>query len=1523
MDNPYTTETVTVNGAPYSSVQQDILAGSKIKVVAESDSNNKVTNIIVKDRSENLIGTFTENGFGGYVEFETVESETYTITVETTSTDSCVIVPEIEGIEKIEVFVDGRLHDLLEGIERGKEVTVVITPKENYYITECGVDTKARAATNVTYEEGVATFAFETADSATEYKVTAIAKTPIIAAKQGDALETINVAYVIEMLNPVDPENPAVTKDDIDSRIWNAAFTAVSEEISVEKNNVTILYSGGKYNVAEIAKTLGVDIVAILGNNLAKNLLGEETVAYILSDQEIWLPVDQKVEMQVAENMNKIRELIKPLKNIPIIGESSYNSINNILVNVETEINKTVHSFGDGASLDNTVTELIKAVYAGGVEPYGATEAVNTITVIDNRIVTEIRANESIEIVYGSYLTDDVLRDMLLDGEGMGLYTVATDTTAAVKLPQEYQDRLMIKFTGTDTLVGENVGEYIVTIEFPNTDLNYAGSNVSGKVIVTKADSVITVTQNNVVKKANVGNLTWSDLVNVQPGEEVVIPNAKVKNVPFVVGVNVLEGTAIANIDLGDILGAVNDNFEITVDLDELVDTLTSLQIDLNNEVANQIVDILVEIEKTLNVQVEVKLSAYADRNKLVPQDHGVYVVGAVTADDNYNLNANATYLIVAAEPVGVEFVDANSNNARIFTYTGDTDADRKEMTAYAFALNDEAKTPINGHMGYRYFGMQSDGTLYNSNQAPYHTGTYTVIALYRDNLEAPEKIGMAIGALVIAPASANVAVDNKLHTYDGSTVDVMDMITKNPEDAKLAVIIAGLDVSGDFSENGLSAVEGVVNVDFPARADEVLKQILPSAYADGITINSFINKLDEVKSGLETVGIDTTYVDTLIDTLNQLPDSVALTFKEQADVNPANIGAYLVGAVVFDPNYIPEAGLGVLMIVPEITEAELEWNYDDVNGIITYPILDSVDMGASALVAGVKDEGITAMVRYFFIGIDEDGNAVMTDDVSELGNGVYTQFAFIYDEISASLVIAEPIERQFIVVPQTVTVDFVDLNENDMRLFTYDGTPKAMDVMVKDMAGNVISQELLDRYLTVTYIGADVQNGAYKSTTPPTEIGAYTVIAAYVEYDDKGELVRAGMDIGAMVIEAKASGFGVDDMSLTYDGQEHLEEAIVNANDLDYIAVILDENNQVNVILPESWEVKTKTYDVSEGMNAVIARLQEVSAGIESAKLRALIAELENVLSEIDIRTLTLNGEKPVNAGEYQVIGLAYGENYKVAVDTGLLTITQRGIHIIIDNQTKIYGEADPELTFHLGAGDIIAGDEVSFEMLLDRADGENVGEYEIYTVNSGVVLAIDSQWNTNYCLADITSGKLTITKKAATITTDALSKYVGDQDPEITFTLEGFLEADKDKVTVSRLTGESAGIYEYQYDMDESVKGNYEVTFVNTNKFTILAKQEENPGGGETGGGETGGGESGGDNTGETTEGGNSDNNGGSNTDSGTNEDTPTNNVPVQETVPVTGDSSQTVKYSMLLLLAAGFLVMTLVGKRNMKMK
>ena len=192
------------------------------------------------------------------------------------------------------------------------------------------------------------------------------------------------------------------------------------------------------------------------------------------------------------------------------------------------------------------------------------------------------------------------------------------------------------------------------------------------------------------------------------------------------------------------------------------------------------------------------------------------------------------------------------------------------------------------------------------------------------------------------------------------------------------------------------------------------------------------------------------------------------------------------------------------------------------------------------------------------------------------------------------------------------------------------------------------------------------------------------------------------------------------------------------------------------------------------------------------------------------DTLNYTLSRAEGENAGEY-TISVVPGENpnYEVTTVGAKLTINKKAATVTAESKTKTYGDADPVLT--ATATDLVGSDTLNYT--LSRAGGENVGEYAI-TVTPGE--------NPNYEVTTV-GAKLTINKKAATVTADSKTKIYGDANPALTATVEGTVGTDTLNYTLSRAEGENVGDYTITVTLGDNP--NYNVTAANST-FTITKK-------------------------------------------------------------------------------------------------
>ncbi|MGD0745390.1 MAG: MBG domain-containing protein, partial [Verrucomicrobiota bacterium] len=184
----------------------------------------------------------------------------------------------------------------------------------------------------------------------------------------------------------------------------------------------------------------------------------------------------------------------------------------------------------------------------------------------------------------------------------------------------------------------------------------------------------------------------------------------------------------------------------------------------------------------------------------------------------------------------------------------------------------------------------------------------------------------------------------------------------------------------------------------------------------------------------------------------------------------------------------------------------------------------------------------------------------------------------------------------------------------------------------------------------------------------------------------------------------------------------------------------------------------------------------------------------------------LTRATGETVGAHAIQQGTLTAGTNYTLIFVGANLTIGPKAITVTADAGSKVYGDADPALTYQLTSGALVSGD--NFTGSLTRAAGENVGTHAILqgTLSAGA----------NYTLTFV-GANLTIGPKAITVTADAGSKAYGEADPAFTYQITSGSLVDGDSLTgaLTRLSGENAGTYAIQRG-SLAANDNYSLSFI-----------------------------------------------------------------------------------------------------------
>lgn len=191
---------------------------------------------------------------------------------------------------------------------------------------------------------------------------------------------------------------------------------------------------------------------------------------------------------------------------------------------------------------------------------------------------------------------------------------------------------------------------------------------------------------------------------------------------------------------------------------------------------------------------------------------------------------------------------------------------------------------------------------------------------------------------------------------------------------------------------------------------------------------------------------------------------------------------------------------------------------------------------------------------------------------------------------------------------------------------------------------------------------------------------------------------------------------------------------------------------------------------------------------------------------------TLNTTATTTSPVGSYPItVSLGLNPSLSITVNESTLAVTPRAIAVTAAAKTKVYGAADPSLTYGFTGGPLVGTD--AFTGALTRATGNTVGTYAI----SQGTLALSA----NYTLS-FTGANLSITQKPATVTASGGTKVFGTPDPPFSASSSGFIVGDDVTFSATRATGDNVGTYLVTPTASGSALPNYQVTYTTAN-FTI----------------------------------------------------------------------------------------------------
>ncbi|TEP62013.1 filamentous hemagglutinin N-terminal domain-containing protein [Pseudomonas aeruginosa] len=363
------------------------------------------------------------------------------------------------------------------------------------------------------------------------------------------------------------------------------------------------------------------------------------------------------------------------------------------------------------------------------------------------------------------------------------------------------------------------------------------------------------------------------------------------------------------------------------------------------------------------------------------------------------------------------------------------------------------------------------------------------------------------------------------------------------------------------------------------------------------------------------------------------------------------------------------------------------------------------------------------------------------------------------------------------------------------------------------------------------------VLNGGSLSRVAGENVGVYGInqgglglLSANYDLSYQGNNLTNTKALLNVIADAKTKVYGDADPSLTYQvsGLKNGDTAgaVLNGGSLSRVA---GENVGVYGINQGDLALNSGNYDLSyQGNNLTITKallnvIADAKTKVYGDADPALTYQVSG-LKNGDTAGAVLNGGGLVrvsgeNVGNYAIqqggLGLVSG-NYDLAYQGNNLTITKALLNVIADAKTKVYGDADPSLTYQVSglkngdtAGSILTGG-------LNRAAGENVG---VYGINQGDLALNSGNYDLSY-----QGNNLTITKALLNVIADAKTKVYGDADPSLTYQVSGLKNGDTAGAvlnggSLSRVAGENVGVYGINQGDLALNSGNYDLSYQGNN--------------------------------------------------------------------------------------------------------
>lgn len=687
-----------------------------------------------------------------------------------------------------------------------------------------------------------------------------------------------------------------------------------------------------------------------------------------------------------------------------------------------------------------------------------------------------------------------------------------------------------------------------------------------------------------------------------------------------------------------------------------------------------------------------------------------------------------------------------------------------------------------NGTGNVTYLYESADEAGYNGENAPTDAGSYRVTAAFGEN--DLYNGFTASDTFTVAKADAKLSVSAVAEKIYGDAAFALEV----SKDSDGGLSYESSDETVAVVRNGDVSIVGTGTATITVTAAETANYLRGEASVTITVKPKAVTVTAENKNKI--YGEDDPE---LTWTAEGLVNGDALTGIEVTREAGNDAGSYVIKAeqkIGVNPNYDIQFVDGTLTIGQRTVE--LNWGNTNVtyNGTEQKPVAS-----AGNLLAG--------------------DTCTVTVDGAQTNAGSYTVAATRLSNNNYKL--PDDVTAEFTIVPKEITVNITP-NEG-----VYDGDITGAEA---ELIG-VVDIDTVNA--TLTYTGtANDGTTVYNGVDVPTQAGSYTVTASIM--DDNYNLT--GVVTAEFVVERADARFAVspDEAEKTYgDAAFDLipsykgDGAVTYTSGNEEVATV-DENGTVTLRDAGEASIIAKLAQTANYKGGEITVTITVARKNDTLTVKELAYEVTYGDGDFTVTYETESGNKAAfissdesvvtvdKDGRVHIVGAGKAsitlkteesKNYNAVSENVSVKVNPKAVTVTADDKTKTYGEDDPELTWT--AKGLVEGDTLS-DIVVTRADGKDVGEYDITITQTGSV-------NPNYEITFV-PGKLTI-----------LPKDIADATVELGDALiaNGDMQTQKIRsVTVTNSKGEAMEVTCEVTGNTGKEAGAYVMTITGTGNFT-----------------------------------------------------------------------------------------------------